>query len=95
MAACTNRNCPYCLLTSVPVHWHSTRRRARATPMPIWPRLCLTWQEVLKLEMLDNSTGTAQITWVLMGAFKGSALTIPMQSQITMNQLTGRIESHR
>ena len=45
--------------------------------------------------MLDNSTGVAQVDWVVQGSHRGFQVSIPVESQITLNQLTGRISGHR
>lgn len=48
--------------------------------------------EVMRLQMVDK--GTAQIDWVLSGTIRSMQVRIPMESRITMNLLTGRIEKH-
>lgn len=50
--------------------------------------------QVLRLRMVDDSPGTAEITWKLQGALGPTALAVDadMTTRIEMNLLTGQIE---
>ena len=50
-------------------------------------------QVVKKLRMLDK--GTAVISWNLSGQLGIVAVDVDFESEIGMNPLTGRIQSHR
>ncbi len=50
-------------------------------------------QRVTNLKMLDR--GSAQIEWVLTGSVGVFPVTIGVQSVFEINQLTGRVISHK
>jgi hypothetical protein len=78
--------------TRAHMHMHDHYASMRPPP-PHHTHTHTRTQTVTKMSMLDK--GTAQVEWRLTGSVSGADVDIAHTSVLTLNLLTGRVESHR